>query len=191
MRETGDRDSYPARLIQKEVLAKGRRALVVYGDVHLERTPPALRPGCQAASTIPCFPGSVVDQLEAATGIKAFTIHTVAATDLRALLPEVAKWPAPRVAIVRGTLLGATSFRAFLPDGPLMIGPDGQPQPEGASLRRPIEEVFDAVLYLGPMSAITYSRIAPELCADAEYVRMRRARIAMGQGGAGAFSCVQ
>jgi hypothetical protein len=64
MREVGDRDTHPAKLIQREVLDKRRRALVIYGDQHLTRTPEAFRSGCQAGSTIPCFPGSIVDQVE-------------------------------------------------------------------------------------------------------------------------------
>jgi hypothetical protein len=42
-----------------------------------------------------------------------------------------------------------------------------------------MEEQFDAILYLGPPSAITISPLSPALCADAEYMKMRLARIAM------------
>src|SRR5688572_12158766 len=49
--------------------------------------------------------------------------------------------------------------------------------------RRPIQEVFDALLHVGPPSGITYARVSRELCADAAYVRMRRERMAMAPGG--------
>jgi hypothetical protein len=35
----------------------------------------------------------------------------------------------------------------------------------------------DAVLYLGPPSAITFSRLSASLCADARYVDMRLERV--------------
>ena len=35
-----DRDQFPADLIQREVLSKQRRALVVYGEGHFMRKPP-------------------------------------------------------------------------------------------------------------------------------------------------------
>src|SRR5690349_3038014 len=54
------RDSHPAELIQREVLAKGRRALVVYGDGHFQAR--SERPG-----------RSLVGILETA-GTKVFTI---------------------------------------------------------------------------------------------------------------------
>jgi hypothetical protein len=189
MREAGDRDTHPARLIQGEVLTQGRRALVVYGDMHLGRTPANLRPGCQAGSTIPCFPGSIVDQLEATSGTHAFTITTVTGIDLRTLQADVTNWQPPKLAILRGTVLGATPYRRFLPPGPLVIGPDGQPQPESPTIQRPIEGVFDAVLYLGPPSTITYSRLSPELCADSTYVSMRRQRMGLGVGLQGLSIC--
>jgi hypothetical protein len=189
MREVGDRDSFPARLIQREVLAKGRHALVVYGDQHFTRTSASMRPGCQPGATIPCFPGSVVDQLESLSGVRAFTVMTLTAADLRTLQGDVAQWRTPSLAVLHDTQLGRTPYRAFMTAGPLMLGPDGKPQPEPPSVRRPIEDVFDAVLYVGPPSDITYSRLAPTLCADTAYVAMRRARMAMAPGGGDAALC--
>lgn len=190
MREAGDRDSHPAKLIKREVLDKGRRALLIYGGAHLERIPLALRPGCQAGSTIPCYPGSIVDQLENATGERTFTIQTVTGSDLRALEPDVVNWRVPSLAILRGTTLGAASYRAFFPSGPLMIGPDGRAQSDPPAMSRPIEDVFDAVLYLGPPGTITYSQLSTEVCGDAAYVLMRRGRLAMApMGQVGAALC--
>jgi Haem-binding uptake, Tiki superfamily, ChaN len=182
MREAGDRDAHPTSLIRREVLANGRRALVIYGDFHLDRTPPALRTGCQPGSTIPCFPGSIVDQLETVAGVRAFNIRTVTTVDLRTLQKDVADWPVPSLAVLRGSALGAIHYREFLPGGPLVVGPGGASQTGSPGLLRPMEEAFDAVLYLGPPSSITYARLPDALCADAEYVQMRRRRLALGPG---------
>jgi hypothetical protein len=40
-----------------------------------------------------------------------------------------------------------------------------------------MQEQFDAVLYLGPKSEITYAKLPKSLCADPEYVEMRAARL--------------
>jgi hypothetical protein len=45
-----------------------------------------------------------------------------------------------------------------------------------------MEEAYDAVLYLGPPSSITDAPFPPTLCADREYVQMRRQRLALGPG---------
>ena len=51
------------------------------------------------------------------------------------------------------------------------------PRDQWRSLR--MEDQVDAVLYLGSPSEITYSRLPPALCADAEYVAMRLRRLTM------------
>ena len=47
---TWDRDGHPADVIRKEVLAKGRKALVIYGDLHFIRQNPQPRPGDEQAA---------------------------------------------------------------------------------------------------------------------------------------------
>jgi hypothetical protein len=44
-----------------------------------------------------------------------------------------------------------------------------------------LEDQFDAVLYLGPIASIVIRRseIAPSLCADADYMKMRMSRMAL------------
>ena len=43
----------------------------------------------------------------------------------------------------------------------------------------PAEEQFDAVLYLGPPSAMTRSLLSPALCRDTAYMDMRRERLSL------------
>jgi hypothetical protein len=40
-----------------------------------------------------------------------------------------------------------------------------------------MEDQFDAVLYLGPPSAMTMSRVPPSLCRDSAYMNMRVPRL--------------
>ena len=42
-----------------------------------------------------------------------------------------------------------------------------------------MEDQFDALLYLGPRSSITYSRFPLTLCADSTDVRLRLERMAL------------
>lgn len=49
----------------------------------------------------------------------------------------------------------------------------------------PIEDQFDALLYLGPPSSITIAQLPGSLCRDAAYMKMRLARLdAYGPKGA-------
>ncbi len=85
--------------------------------------------------------------------------------DLTALQPSVGAWPRPSVALLRGTPLGTADIVGFY---------GASPAPPG-----PIEEQFDAVLYLGPPTTLTQAQIAEELCSDQEYLDMRLPRLKM------------
>jgi Tetratricopeptide repeat len=169
------RDSYPAELVQREVIARRRRALMIYGDMHFTRK------NSSPASSLPAgIPRaqSIVLRLESA-GISVFSIHTATDGVWEMLQPGVTSWPEPSLALVHGTVLGAASFRVYLPSGPLMIGAGGKPAPEPDPQAFPrMEEQFDAVLYVGHPLTITWSRHRPALCADEAYIRMRTERTA-------------
>ena len=92
-----NRDSFAAEVVRREVLAKGRRALIIYGDQHL------IRSGTRAS---PNIVGGIVAQLER-SGTSVFTIHTETRQDLPALQHDVASWPKPSLAILRDSPLGA------------------------------------------------------------------------------------
>ncbi|MEQ1945973.1 MAG: hypothetical protein ABL995_02215 [Bryobacteraceae bacterium] len=147
------RDTHAVEVIHREVLAKGRHALVVYGGMHLLRKPPEDGPG-------------IVSRLER-DGTKVFSIWTNTYADVVALQADAISWPKPSLAILRGTLLGAEAFAHYAPG-------------ERVDWRsRPAEEQFDALLYVGPPSTITLSRMSRSLCADADYLKMRFRRISL------------
>jgi hypothetical protein len=152
-----DRDSFPADLIDREVLKRQRRALVIYGDMHLARR--GMNNG----------PNNLVTRLESsAKPPRVFSVWTHAdGRDLVDVQPDVATWPIPALALTRATTLGAAPFSIFYRSA------------AGSEIR--MEERFDAVLYLGPVARIVVRRgeIAPSLCGDAAYLKMRYARLAM------------
>ncbi|HEY1307748.1 MAG TPA: hypothetical protein VGF24_29555 [Vicinamibacterales bacterium] len=157
IRITVQRDPFAAELIQREVLARKRRALVIYGDGHLMR-----RPTLGGSSLVTRLEGMQARVLNIWT-------HTSGA-DLQTLQPDLNTWPTPALAFTRGTTVGAAPFSVF--------------RGVGASDGTGIEDEFDAVLSVGPSSSITIRRseIAPSLCEDAEYMRMRLSRMALIEG---------
>ena len=126
------RSRHPADVILREVLAKGRRALVLYGAGHLWRQ------NLQGAN--------LIEHLETAGGIKAFVVIMHPSASLETLGIDPASWQTPTVALTRGSTL---------------------------------ENQLDAILYLGAAAGRTTSRLSRSLCADAEYRRMRAARMAL------------
>jgi len=170
------RDTYPASLIRREVLDRGRRALVVYGSMHLQRR--NLFSNYELVDDPNLH--TLVQQLERGGDVRAFVVWPTVGVDLQELQRDAPSWPAPSLATVRGTVLGAADFAAFSPtDPPRATIRDGRivpvPRDEWRSL--PAEEQFDAVVYLGPPSGMTRSLPSPSLCRDAAYMDMRRERL--------------
>lgn len=148
------KDSYAGSVIKREVLAKGRRALVIFGDGHLQGR------GFPEASLI-----NVLERRPRPT--KVFAISSSFA-DLSGIQPDASSWVVPSITQIRGTLIGARPYASFyqIPPAP------------GWNVVR-MEDQFDAVLYLGPASSMTTSRLPAELCRDSDYLKMRLERLAL------------
>jgi hypothetical protein len=163
-----DRTRHPADVIRQEVLAKRRRALVIYGEGHL------VRQG-----------RSIVQLLESSAGIKIFTIAVPismpTATPLTSLQADAISWSVPSIAMLPGTVLGAANVTAYF--APVTMAREGKPASPGPAVRQQplpsMQDQFDAILYIGDPSTITMSRLSPERCADMAYMEMRRRRIAL------------
>jgi hypothetical protein len=180
------RDTFPAELIEREVLSKHRRALVVFGNMHFQRK--QMLANYESAGEGPL--ATVVSALElSGSRTKVFSIWTATDAELSDLQTDVSTWRIPSLAVFRGTVLGAADFTRYFPTeySPMAATRfairDGKLVPisrdEWRSLR--MEDQFDAVLYLGPRSAITVAprHLSPELCADAEFLPKRLARLAL------------
>ena len=144
------RDVFGTELVRREVLAKNRRAVAFYGAGHFFRK-------VVSRSMVTLLEGSQT---------KVFTIWTNAAFELASVQADVEKWPVPSLALLRGTTLGRTNISSYL-------GPNaGDVPPEWLA---PMEEQFDAVLYLGPLSTIKLARPRPWRCAEPAFPeRVRR-----------------
>jgi hypothetical protein len=146
------RDHFAADLVRKEVLAKNRRALLIFGDGHFFRSGPE---------------ATVVSLIEKEAPGSVFSIAAPTSADLRSIQPNVADWPSPSIALLRGTKLGEA------PLGPYYELSGG----EWESMR--MESQFDAILYLGLPSTITLSVPSKSRCSDPTYLKMRLGRMAL------------
>jgi hypothetical protein len=170
------RDTYPADLIQRQVLDRGRRALVVYGQGHLQRRHIVANYDMSTWQA-----QTIVSLLERGQGARIFNIWTL--VDRGVEVPEgVSAWRAPSLAILRGTTLGARDFGLYsrgLGDS-RRFGVKGDqlvplPREEWKTMR--MEDQFDGLLYLGPPASMTMNPTPAALCADADFVRRRLERL--------------
>jgi hypothetical protein len=169
------RDSYPADLIRRQVLDRGRRALVVYGQGHLQRRQVATNYDMSAWQA-----QTLVSLLERDHAARIFNIWTL---NRSVELPEQTEsWRVPSLALLRGTTLGVSDFAVYdrgLGDGSRFGLKAGQlapvPREEWKVMR--MEEQFDALLYLGPPSSMTTTSVPASLCSDADFVKRRIDRL--------------
>jgi hypothetical protein len=172
------RDVHAVDVIRREVLAKNRRALVIYGGAHLMRK--SMRSNYERDDL-----GPLVDRLGDEPTARIFAIWADTATDLAKIQPDVASWRAPKIAHLRGTALGAADFMVYWTAGgggtSRFAIRNGRREdiPKDQWRSRRMDEQFDALLYLGPPSTMTQVRLSPEFCADAAYMAMRLKRMAL------------
>ena len=168
------RDTHGAELIQREVLAKKRKALLIFGAMHLQRK--------NISANYEPLDGAetVVSILDRAGAAKIFTIRTPTEAEPQSLQADMASWPVPSLVVLRGTRLGMLDSAMFWSsDMPRFAMREGKPSPLPREQWRvlPMQEMFDALLYLGPTSTITTAKLPAALCADAAYRQMRRDRM--------------
>ena len=169
------RDSYPAALIRTEVIARQRRALIIYGHLHYQRR--------NMASNFMMDDWrmqTIVSLIERSGPERVFTVWHVA-DELIALFPAASNWPTPAFAALRGTSLGAMDVSRLYPNRPRARVVDGKLQPlpanEWASL--PMEEQLDAVLYLAPSAQHAAIQGDPGPCGRPGFLEERLRRIAL------------
>ena len=158
------RDTSIASVIEKEVLAKHRKALMLMGSYHL------LHGAGATGMTETKHPNAtfVISEL-----------GTFGANAADASKTPFATWPIPALAAIKGTSLGKLGLREFLPP-PTIIDQDCNPHTDFTGpLRKPVEELFDAVLYLVPQDLRLREKIPADIVLDADYIKERRRRAAL------------
>ena len=169
------RDSYPADLVRRLVLAHNRRALIVWANGHLMRQEILTNYDMTSWQS-----QTIVSLIEAPGGTRVFTVR--AEGSLTKWQADTASWKPMSFTAVRGTALGAADFSEFeSPDQRYRIRGDDDfvPIPRDQWASRRLEDIVDGILYIGPESGRTSAGIWPQLCADPGYVKMRLDRIAL------------
>lgn len=169
------RTSHPADLIRRHVLDRGRKALLVYGQGHLVRQQVATNYDMSAWQA-----QTVVSLLQRDHRARVFTVWTL--NRPVALPVALDSWHAPGLLPLRGSSVGALDFALFAggPAGNRVGMKDGRmvPVPREEWKVLPMEEQFDALLYLGPPSAMTMVTVPRALCEDTAFVDRRIDRLA-------------
>lgn len=169
------RDPFAADLIEREVVARHRRALIIYGGGHLQRIN-------QQSNYDMSHPlaQTLASLLERRITSRLFIIRSE--YEFAELQPDIATWPIPSLSVISGTRLGATpepsigiARASILSDGGLAMLPRTQWH------TRRLDEQMDAVLYLGSLTTITNSPISRRRCADTSFIETQIARMSLAR----------
>lgn len=150
------RDAFAASLVEREVLSKGRRALICYGASHVLH---------HAAGQPP--PGGVVALLEQQTGQRVFSVMSMTplAGDPGGTFARLARYQRGTVIPTAGTWLGSVNAGNVL-DPVIAPGPSG---PVNINCGVPLSSVIDAGIYLGQAGDLAMSRPNPAIYLDEAY----------------------
>lgn len=170
-------DVASAAIIHREVLDKNRRALVIFGDLHLLRKPLVLQPrdAEESHSHVTVPEPSIVMLLEK-EGSPVYSVYTNTFANLAAIEPDAAEWQEPRLVVLASSAVGRQSFAMFQPAPQIVAGRWMVIDPEHSPA---IGEQFDAMLFLGPPAQISYATPPASLCSDHAYLDMRFARMTL------------
>jgi Haem-binding uptake, Tiki superfamily, ChaN len=154
-----ERDRHFAALVEREVLARGRRALLLMGSYH------ALKKGTSRATV-----GSLIERRHPGS---LFVVMLYAGMGPHSARVEAAlsRGSAPAIVVL------STSWIGGLPARSAFVLPPVLQLPTGLMLR----DIADAYLYLGPAASLT--RVPPTIGEDSDHLREleRRYPIVLGQ----------
>jgi hypothetical protein len=148
----GQRDSHAASVVEQQVLARGRRALLCYGSDHLAHG--------NAGK------GYLVSLIEQQTGVRTYVIADLVPLqgDPGGLAAKLAGYGRGSVIPAAGTWLGQFNAGYATPAGTNQSG-----QLENEWCGTPLGQVLDAGLYLGQPAELTGSWPDPAVFLDPAY----------------------
>ena len=151
------RDANIAAVMEKEVLAKHRKALMLFGTFHLMHG----------------VGGSAVSIYEKEYPNVTFIVTELGYldTDLPVLTDsKFVNWPIPAMTRAKGTWLGALDLSRIMPPPSRIQEDDCSVHHEfPKALQKPLEELVDAFLYLGPQDLRLAEKIPADIALDASY----------------------
>jgi hypothetical protein len=145
-----------ASVMEKEVLAKHRKALMLFGNHHIFHD--------QSLSAVSIYEKDYPNLTFVINEIGPFYQGPPGASG-----NPFAGWPVPALVRAKGTWLGALDLGHFLPP-PFMIDRDCKVHNEFPKpLQKPMEELVDAFLYLGPPDLSLKEQFPADIALDADY----------------------
>jgi hypothetical protein len=149
IRKFGSRNPTIASVMEKEVLAKHRKALMLFGTFHLFHTSPA----------------SAVAAYEKDYPNLTLVIIDLTTFDMK--LP--ASWQFPSLIPAKGTWLGALDLGHFYP-APISMDSECRVHNEfSKDLQKPMADLVDAFLYLNPERLALREQLPADIVLDSEY----------------------
>ncbi len=150
------RDASIASVMEKEVLSKHRKALMLFGLFHLVHG--------NGASAVSIYEKDYPNLTFVVSQLGTFD------TDVPALSSgPFATWPIPSLARTKGTWLGALDLKQFFPP-PTLIDKDCNIHNEfPKQLQKPIADLVDAFLYLGPQDLRLKEQMPADIALDVDY----------------------
>jgi hypothetical protein len=162
-----DRDASIAAVMEKEVLSKHRKALMLFGTFHLMHE---------------------IDDSAVSAYEKHYPNVTFVISDLgiygtnrpAASISPFATWPNPSIALTKSTRLGALSLTDIFPPGVWFDRDCNVHTALFPKLQKhaqePVEQLIDAFLYLGPPDLLLREQIPADITLDVDYIKALRAR---------------
>jgi len=150
------RDASIASVMEKEVLSKHRKALMLFGTFHLFHG--------VGASAVSIFEKDYPNL--------TFVISDLGFFDTDMPAPPgspFATWPVPSLARAKGTWLGALDLGHFLPPPTLIDEACNVHHDFPTQLQKPMEDLVDAFLYIGPQDLRLRDQMPADIALDIDY----------------------
>jgi hypothetical protein len=151
----GNREAWYTQVVKDEVLAKHHHGMLIMGGGHFLRRAPGGRSG----------PGSIEQQLQSAgarTFLIVFGTNTIGSYD--ELDHRFDSWNAPAIVALGDTWVGGLPAMPVISGGTMPLNLRPGPPAAGAAAATPppplkLQDVADALLYLGPRDSLTAARM--------------------------------
>lgn len=153
-----NRDVSIASVMEKEVLSKHRKALMLFGVVHLMHGVNVPPPGNAVTTYEKHYPGVtfVINNLADDFSLSASSIS------------RFANWPVPSLALAKGTWLGTMDLSHVFPV-PFHLDQNCKPVYDFPR-KKPIADLVDAFLYLGPNDLRLATPIPADVVLNTDYM---------------------
>jgi hypothetical protein len=172
-----DREPNIVSVMEKEVLSKHRKALMLFGTFHLLH---GHGEGEGDREAVSIYERDYPNLTFVISDLGTFETDLVDLSSSR-----FGTWPVPSLARTKGTWLGALYLDHFLPPG-ITVDQDCNASSEfPKSLQKPVSDLVDALLYLGPQNLRLNEQMPADVGLDLDYrIELQRREALTGFPGA-------